>query len=99
MSDSLIAFQPAIEEPSKKTPSFNIPSSTIVESIVKCCNFPLGSVNLKSMYSISLSFISFRTLLALIISPVKYCYALLSIKYYNFNANNIDNTYAFITYI
>jgi len=46
-----------------------------------------------------LSFISFRTLLALIISPVKYCYALLSIKYYNFNANNIDNTYAFITYI
>ena len=36
MSDSLIAFQPAIDEPSKKTPSFNIPSSTIEASIVKC---------------------------------------------------------------
>ena len=36
MSDSLIAFQPAIDEPSKNTPSFNIPSSTIEASIVKC---------------------------------------------------------------
>ena len=36
MSDSLIAFHPAIDDPSKNTPSFNIPSSTIVVSIVKC---------------------------------------------------------------
>ena len=36
MSDSFIAFQPAIDEPSKKTPSSNISSSTIVASIVKC---------------------------------------------------------------
>ena len=71
MSDSLIAFHPAIDEPSKKTPSFNISSSTIVESIVKCCNFPLGSVNLKSTYSISLSFICFKTFDALIFSPFK----------------------------
>ena len=33
---SLIAFHPAIDEPSKKTPSFNISSSTIEASIVKC---------------------------------------------------------------
>ena len=36
MSDSLIAFQPAIDDPSKNTPSFSISSSTIVTSIVKC---------------------------------------------------------------
>ena len=51
MSDSFIAFHPAIEEPSKKTPFSSISSSTIVASIVKCCNFPLGSVNLKSTNS------------------------------------------------
>ena len=36
ISDSFIAFQPAIEEPSKNTPSFNMLSSTAVTSIVKC---------------------------------------------------------------
>ena len=41
--------------------------STIVESIVRCCNLPLGSVNLKSTNSISLSFINFNTLFELII--------------------------------
>ena len=35
ISDSLIAFHPAIEDPSKKTPSLSIFSSTLVESIVK----------------------------------------------------------------
>ena len=30
------AFQPAIDDPSKNTPSFNISSSTTVASIVKC---------------------------------------------------------------
>jgi len=32
MSDSLIAFHPAIEEPSKKVPSFRKPSSIVVKS-------------------------------------------------------------------
>ena len=36
MSDSLIAFHPAIDAPSKKTPSFNMSSSTTVASIVTC---------------------------------------------------------------
>ena len=31
MSDSLIAFQPAIDEPSNMSPSSNISSSTVVE--------------------------------------------------------------------
>ena len=70
MSDSFIAFQPAIDDPSKNTPSFNIPSSTAVASIVKCCNFPLGSVNLKSTNSASFSLINFKTSLALIFSPL-----------------------------
>ena len=60
ISDSLIAFHPAIEEPSKNTPLFNISSSTVDKSCVKCCSLPLGSVNLKSTYSISLSFIIFK---------------------------------------
>ena len=36
MSDSFIAFHPAIDEPSKKTPLSNISSSTTVLSIVRC---------------------------------------------------------------
>ena len=82
MSDSFIAFHPAIDDPSKNTPSVNMSPSTTDASIVKCCNLPLGSVNLKSTNSICLSFIIFRTLLALILSPVElniwvnyqYCY-------------------------
>ena len=73
ISDSLIAFHPAIDEPSKNTPSFNISSSTIVESIVKCCNLPLGSVNLKSTNSASLSLINFKTFLEFIFSPIYFC--------------------------
>ena len=41
-------------------------SSIAVESIVRCCNFPFGSVNLKSTYSISFSFNNFITSLELI---------------------------------
>ena len=41
MSDSLIAFQPAIEEPSNMMPSANMSSSTSTTSIVTCCSLPL----------------------------------------------------------
>ena len=44
--------------------------STIVVSIVRCCNLPLGSVNLKSTNSTSLSLINFKTSLTLIFSPL-----------------------------
>ena len=54
---------------SKNTPSLIIFSSTTPASIVKCCNFPLGSVNLRSTNSASFSFINFKTLLALILTP------------------------------
>ncbi len=41
MSDSLMAFQPAIEEPSNMTPSANMSSSTSTTSIVTCCQLAL----------------------------------------------------------
>src|SRR3984893_12185728 len=67
MSDSLIAFQPAIEEPSDRWPSENVSSSIIEMSKVTCCHLPRGSVNRKSAYLTSLSLISFRTSWAVVI--------------------------------
>src|SRR5712672_2679407 len=66
MSDSLIAFQPAIEEPSNIWPSANVSSSIIVTSKVTCCHLPRGSVNRKSTYFTSLSLIIFMTFLAVV---------------------------------
>src|SRR5882672_5449432 len=64
MSDSLIAFQPAIEEPSNIRPSAKVSSSIIVTSNVTCCHLPRGSVKRRSTYLTSLSLIDFRTSLA-----------------------------------
>ena len=64
MSDSLIAFQPEIDEPSNIVPSENISSSTRLWSKVTCCHFPRGSVKRKSTYLTSLSLIAFKTSLA-----------------------------------
>ena len=50
MSDSLIAFQPAMEEPSNMMPSANRSSSTMPTSKVTCCHLPRGSVKRKSTY-------------------------------------------------
>src|SRR5947199_10090087 len=61
MSDSLIAFQPAIDEPSNIWPSAKVSSSIIVTSNVTCCHLPRGSVKRKSTYLTSLSLIFFRT--------------------------------------
>src|ERR1700722_10227762 len=64
MSDSLIARQPAIEEPSNISPSEKASSSISVWSKVTCCHLPRGSVKRRSTYFTSLSLISFRTSLA-----------------------------------
>ena len=61
MSLSLIAFQPAIDEPSNMKPSVSMSSSITDATIVKCCHLPFGSVKRRSTYSISLSSISFKT--------------------------------------
>src|SRR5580658_8895864 len=64
MSDSLIAFQPAIEEPSNMVPSAKMSSSIMPISKVTCCHLPRGSVKRRSTYFTSLSLIDFRTSLA-----------------------------------
>ncbi len=48
MSDSLMTFQPAIEDPSNMMPSVKASSSMIFASMVTCCIFPRGSVKRKS---------------------------------------------------
>src|SRR6476469_385301 len=68
MSDSLIAFQPAIDEPSNMVPSAKISSSIIDTSKVTCCHLPRGSVKRRSTYFTSLSLIDFRTSLAVVMS-------------------------------
>src|SRR5260370_59622 len=42
MSDSLIAFHPAIEDPSNITPSAKVSSSIWLISMVTCCHLPRG---------------------------------------------------------
>src|SRR6476620_4316903 len=66
MSDSLIAFQPAIDDPSNISPSVSASSSITVEHIVRCCHLPLGSVKRRSTQSISSSLIRDRILSALL---------------------------------
>src|SRR4028119_1199138 len=64
MSDSLIAFQPAMDEPSNMMPSAKTSSSTMETSKVTCCHLPRGSVKRKSTYLMSLSLIALSTSLA-----------------------------------
>ena len=66
MSNSWIAFQPAIEEPSNIWPSAKVSSSMIETSKVTCCHLPRGSVKRKSAYFTSLSLIIFMTFLAVV---------------------------------
>src|SRR5215472_5155911 len=73
MSDSLIAFQPAIEEPSNIRPSEKVSSSIMPTSKVTCCHLPRGSVKRRSTYLTSLSLIAFRTSLAVFMkTPLGY---------------------------
>src|SRR5438128_8963159 len=72
MSDSLIAFQPAIEEPSNICPSAKVSSSIKETSKVTCCHFPRGSVNRKSTYLTSLSLIICRTSLAVVMEYIPF---------------------------
>ena len=72
MSDSLIAFQPAIEEPSNMMPSAKVSSSIVVMSVVTCCHLPRGSVNRKSTYLTSLSLIIFMTFFGVVMLCVPF---------------------------
>src|SRR5205807_5287280 len=57
MSDSLIAFQPAIDEPSNITPSLRKSSVIVRTWCARCCHLPRGSVNRKSTNLTSCSLI------------------------------------------
>ena len=48
MSDSLIACQPRMLEPSNPRPSSNMSASNLSAGIEKCCQVPGKSTNLKS---------------------------------------------------
>src|ERR687893_528868 len=72
MSDSLIAFQPAMDEPSNMMPSAKTSSSTMETSKVTCCHLPRGSVKRKSTYLMSLSLIAVSTSLAVFILLILY---------------------------
>src|SRR3546814_18906455 len=48
MSDSLMPFQPAIDEPSNILPSVNNSSSIVCEGTVTCCSLPRVSQKRKS---------------------------------------------------
>src|SRR5580658_10458137 len=72
MSDSLIAFHPAIDEPSNIWPSAKVSSSIMVTSNVTCCHLPRGSVKRRSTYLTSLSLIDLRTSLAVFMNPPFY---------------------------
>src|SRR5215831_1486395 len=51
MSDALIGCQPRIDDPSKPNPSSKIASSYSLIGIVKCCQVPSRSINLRSTAS------------------------------------------------
>src|SRR5246127_4759438 len=72
MSDSLIAFQPAIDEPSNIWPSAKVSSSIMLTSKVTCCHLPRGSVNRKSTYFTSLSLIIFMTFFGVVMLCVPF---------------------------
>src|ERR1700734_2014194 len=72
MSDSLMAFQPAIEEPSNIMPSAKVSSSIMLTSNVTCCHLPRGSVNRKSTYFTSLSLIVFMTFFGVVMECVPF---------------------------
>src|SRR5579863_6535431 len=72
MSDSLIAFQPAIDEPSNIWPSAKVSSSISETSKVTCCHLPRGSVKRKSTYFTSLSLIIFMTFFGVVMAYVPF---------------------------
>ncbi len=59
MSDSLMPFQPAMEEPSNILPSWKKSSSISPTGRVTCCSLPWLSVKRRSTHFTSLSLISF----------------------------------------
>src|SRR4029077_11165698 len=62
MSDSLMAFQPSMEEPSNMIPSRKASSPIVEMCWAVWCHLPRGSVNLRSTYSTACSLYIAKTL-------------------------------------
>src|ERR1700722_16758291 len=73
ISDSLIPFQPAIDEPSNILPSVKNPTSTRRVGIVTCCSLPSVSVKRRSANLASFSLINLRTSAGVIGILAKVC--------------------------
>ena len=73
MSDSLMLFHPATDEPSNMMPSAKASASRRPAGIVVCCSLPLGSVNRRSTHFASLSLISFNVFSAISDSAPLFC--------------------------
>ncbi len=69
MSDSLMSFQPSMDEPSNMIPSVSKSSFTVETCCEMCCHLPRGSVNRKSTYWTSFSLIISRTFLVMLVFP------------------------------
>src|SRR5262249_40194148 len=69
MSDSLMACQPRMLEPSKPSPSSKTPSSRASCGMVKCCHRPGKSMKRRSTARTSFSRISARTSLGVMTGP------------------------------
>ena len=67
MSDSLMAAQPRMEEPSKPSPSSKVLSARISAGMLKCCHSPGKSMKRRSMALTSFSRIKARTSLGVMI--------------------------------
>src|SRR5579859_3616394 len=78
MSLSLIAFQPAIEDPSNMMPSRKTSSSMVETCCAVCCHLPRGSVNRRSTYSTECSVSISSTLPTPLVAPAgflaMYCF-------------------------
>src|SRR5581483_558304 len=61
MSEALIGCHPRIDDPSKPLPSSKMSSLISLGGIVKCCQMPSRSRNLRSIASVLLSFRNFIT--------------------------------------
>ena len=81
MSLSLIAFQPAIDEPSNMVPSVRKSSSTRSMSKVTCCILPRMSVKRTSTYLTSFSLI--RSRMSLAVGHGRYPLAMVSIDWWS----------------
>ncbi len=68
MSDSLMPFQPAIDEPSNILPSSKKPVSIVCDGTVTCCSLPRVSVKRRSTNLTSFSFNMLRTSAGVVMS-------------------------------